>query len=90
VTKPLKNSIGLIYGMYALAFWQSQLCPRWLSKFVVNQSSRFTVAFSNVPGPIKPVFWEAKEPGKPKLKIVNKTMKTYVIVAGKLGLNIAC
>ena len=57
VTKKIKGSTSLIYGMYALAFWQSQLLPRWFSKYVIEQSQKFTVAFSNTPGPIKPVFW---------------------------------
>ena len=30
VTKALKGSFGLIYGVYALTFWSVKLLPRWL------------------------------------------------------------
>ena len=64
VTNKVKNSMSLIYGMYALAFWQSQLFPRWVSKFILLFSSqKFTVAFSNTPGAIKPVYWTNFEGG---------------------------
>lgn len=35
-TKSLKGSMGLIYGIYALAFWSSQLLPRWMAQTSVN------------------------------------------------------
>ena len=49
-------------------------------------SKKFTLAFSNVPGPIKPYFYYG--PDGRKIKTLQSA--TYMITAGKIGLNINC
>lgn len=47
-------------------------------------SEKFTIAFSNTPGPIKPFIYETPEGTGRTLK-----SQTYIMVAGKCGLNVA-
>ena len=55
VTKHLKGSISTIYAMYALTYWTNTLLPRFMPWATVEQESeKFSLAFSNTPGPIKP------------------------------------
>lgn len=57
-TAYLKGSLSFLYGMYALAYWSNAVCPRFMPKFTVDtESKKFTAAFSNTPGPIKPFFY---------------------------------
>ena len=54
VTKALKSSMGFIYGVYTISFWSALLCPKFVTKNNVEMiSDRFTIGFSNTPGPIK-------------------------------------
>ena len=64
VTKALKGSFGLIYGVYAMSFWSVKLLPRWICHAGVEYSSRkFSVAFSNTPGPVKSFKYRHPETG---------------------------
>lgn len=51
-----------------------------------EQSDKITIGFSNTPGPIKPFFYVTKA-GQ---KIFCESSSTYLILAGKIGVNIAC
>lgn len=54
VTKKIKQSVGYLYSAYALTFWCTLLGPRQIPRlFLHNAAMGFTMAFSNVPGPIK-------------------------------------
>ena len=58
VTKPLKNSLSLVYCLYASTYWSGILLPRFLpSKILESVTSKYTIGFSNTPGPIKPFFY---------------------------------
>jgi len=61
--------------------------PRFLTLFsLINLSQKFTLAFSNTPGPIKP-FLYCDEKGS-RVRTIQSS--TYMIVSGKVGLNVAC
>ena len=77
-----------VYASYASAFYSNMILPRTISRRVVDQvTPQFLLAFSNVPGPIKPMYYENPE----------KTIKYYCVrsnsffnCAGKVGLSIVC
>ena len=55
MTKDLKGKYPYIVASYVLSYWSSLLSPRFLPRLVLHESSlRFTLAFSNTPGPVKP------------------------------------
>lgn len=86
-TNKIKGSLSYIYAMYAMAFWSNILLPRFLPKKTVEElSHKFTAAFSNTPGPIKPFhYYDSK-----RKKIRTISSGTYITTSGKVGLNIAC
>jgi len=58
VTKFLKESMALVYAMYALTFYANIFCPRIIPLLSADSTSKkFTMAFSNTPGPIKPFLY---------------------------------
>jgi len=80
----LRNTMSLFYGVYALSFWSTLLFPRWLvTNQLIQISGKFTMAFSNTPGPIKPFFYKHPESG---IIMKNLTSQSYLMVAGDLGL----
>lgn len=83
VTEQLKNTMGLIYGVYAISFWSALFLPRLVSNMtVLGVSKKYTIGFSNTAGPIKPFSYECPETGK---IIENVSSQTYIITAGNLG-----
>lgn len=87
-TKCLKSSMTLVYALYLLGSWSSRLMPRSIVKrFTSEQSDKFSIGFSNTPGPIKPFFYYDKATDRDVFQMYSAT---YVILAGKIGLNIAC
>lgn len=84
VTKSLKNSMGLVYGTYALSFWGNKLFPRSLVRHTtVSMSDKFTIALSNTPGAIKQFKYLDKETGE---VMHNLSSRSYIIIAGHLGM----
>ena len=84
VTKQLRNSIGHIYAVYAISFWSTMVLPRALIYNTISSvSKKWTMAFSNTPGPIKPFFFKNPNTGE---VIRNLTSQSYLVVAGKLGM----
>ena len=72
--------------MYALTFYSNILFPRIFPYMTVDYvSKKFTMSFSNTPGPIKPFLYSDLAGNK------TSTVKssTYVNVAGNLGFNCA-
>ena len=85
-TKCLKNSMSLVYALYSLNFWSNVFLPRsFVKSFVQGASDKFSIGFSNTPGPIKPFFY--RHEGR---NIFQMYSATYLIIAGKIGLNLAC
>lgn len=83
VTKALKGSFGLIYGVYAVTFWTVKLLPRWIcSQYVEECTQKFSVGFSNTPGPIKSFIY--KHPDR-ESKIKTVSSQSYIMVGGRLG-----
>ena len=73
--------------MYAISFWTNSLLPRFLPKYTVETFSKMcTIAFSNTPGPIKPFFYYNSAGGA--IRCISS--QNYMLVMGKLGLNLAC
>lgn len=82
VTAPLKNSIPMVYTSYILTRLGSRIMPKiFARKMVSNTSRKFTLAFSNLPGPIKPIFYfnEKQE------KIFVEWSQNYMMAAGEMG-----
>ena len=78
--------MALVYAMYALTFYANLFCPRILPFMSVeNTSKKFTMAFSNTPGPIKPFLYS--DSAGNKLRTLQS--RTFVNVAGVLGFNLA-
>lgn len=56
LTKALKSKFPAMYASYALSFWGVFLTPRSLPRLAVHKATMlFTCAFSNTPGPTKPL-----------------------------------
>lgn len=86
-TKKLKNSMSFVYACYAMGFWSNILFPKIVPRLMVDiLSNKYTISFSNTPGPIKPFFYYNREGGK----IRTIASHVYVIVPGKIGVNVAC
>ena len=58
VMKKLKTNFLMVYAAYAFLFYTNLVSPRSLARRVIDgMSPRFTMGFSNLPGPIKPLFY---------------------------------
>jgi hypothetical protein len=58
VTNLIKGNMSFVYGIYAISYLSNMILPRLIPKLTMNSiSNKFTLAFSNVPGPIKPFFY---------------------------------
>lgn len=64
VTKALKGALVEIYANYALSFWSAKLFPRAFCRQTIEDvSDKFTLAFSNTPGPLKPFIYKSPKTG---------------------------
>ena len=85
VSKKIKNSMGLIYSTYANSKLFYGILPRIIPlELLTALSTSITLAFSNIPGPIKPVYFYA-ENGE---KVTGLWGQQHMIVAGKVGFGI--
>ena len=76
--------MGVLYAMYALSFWANKIAPRSISRSMcVSLSDKFTIALSNTPGAIKQFQYEDKKTG---MQIHNQSSRSYVMVAGNIGM----
>lgn len=58
VTKVLKNNFFQIYTMYALTLIMNSVSPNFVPRQLINNiTNKITLGFSNVPGPIKPMYY---------------------------------
>jgi len=54
VTSKLKSQAAYIYSSYFITYWTTVFGARFMPRLVLhNTSMKFTMAFSNVPGPVK-------------------------------------
>ena len=87
VTKRLKTSIGYIYTSYFITQLVNIIGPKFLPRIFLHEASmKFTMSFSNTPGPIKPFYFEESK-GQ---KSFGRWCQSYVMVAGRVGLNVSC
>jgi hypothetical protein len=82
VTASLRSSFAEIYATYALSFYSTLFMPHWvLNWFIGHATLPYTLAFSNTPGPLKPVV----DRGKKSIKMVG-----YILPSGYTGIGISC
>ena len=78
----------MTYGTYALTFYSNSLSPKSLVRRVIDTvSPNFTMGFSNLPGPIKNLYYENRA-GTDKYFAVQS--HTYIVVSGYVGMGIIC
>ena len=74
-----------IYTSYTMSHYSAKFLAGAITKWgMENVSEKFTVAFSNTPGPIKPFIYDCDK------TIMTNSLVSYVMVPGRLGLNISC
>ena len=87
----LKNTIFNFftkYAAYAIMFYSNMLSPRSAVRRTIDtMSPNFTMGFSNLPGPIKPLFYYNL---KGDSKYYAEQSHTYIIPSGYIGLGIIC
>ena len=82
VTACLRNAFGEVYATYAASFYSTMFLPHnILDMFIAKSSIPFTLAFSNTPGPIKPI----RDGDK-----ISRQMISYIVPSGFTGIGIAC
>lgn len=73
--------------MYALTFYSNIFLPKIIPYFAINDvSKKYTMSFSNTPGPIKPFLYSDSAGNK----IKTLQSQSYVNVPGNIGFNLAC
>lgn len=83
VTKLLRGAMTEIYANYALSFWSGKLVPRIFTLNAIEEvSDKFTLAFSNTPGPLKPFIYRNPCTGN---IVKNISSQSYLMTAGRLG-----
>lgn len=87
----LKNNFFnflMTYGTYAFTFYSNSLAPRSISRrFIDMVSPSFTMGFSNLPGPIKPLYYDNSDKS---VKYYALASHTYIVVSGFVGVGIIC
>jgi hypothetical protein len=62
VTSRLRNGLGEVYAAYAATWYGSMFAPKWLlSWFSVFSTKPYTLAFSNLPGLLKPIVFDGRK-----------------------------
>jgi len=61
----MKKSYPTIYASYAFGFWSGKLLPRLFNYQSIEQvTKKFTIGFTNTPGPVKPFVYTDKHTGE--------------------------
>jgi hypothetical protein len=85
LTKELKSKFIITYAQFLTTYLSQFLVPRCISAFVVDQvTRRYTLAFSNTPGAIKPLYFINKKGEKVSLV----WSYTSMVTPGYFGLQI--
>ena len=88
VTKKIKSTFAYVYASYALTYWTTMFAPRFFPRiFMHTASMKFSLAFSNTPGPIKPLKITNPKTGG---RIDGVWCMPYVMVAGRVGMSVSC
>ena len=62
VTAALKGSFLEIYATYIVQRMSNAIIPKTFPRRIIDiMSSKFTLGFSNVPGPIKPMYYKSPD-----------------------------
>jgi hypothetical protein len=78
----------MIYGTYALTFYMNSISPRSVTRRVVDKvTPNFTLGFSNLPGPIKNMYYENQDKSQ---KYYALSSQTYIVTSGFVGIGIIC
>ena len=86
-TKTLKSSFSYIVASYSLFLWGALLLPKFIPRIVMsNQTQKFTMAMSNLPGPIKEFPVSSKNNDK---KMYAVSSIPYIMPVGRIGICIA-
>ena len=76
------------YATYASTFYANSVAPHSATRRVIDTvSPNFTMGFSNLPGPIKPFYYENLAGTE---KFFAMQSHTYIIVSGFVGVGIIC
>lgn len=85
VTKSLKSEAAYVYSSFFLTYLTTIFAPRFIPRVVLHDASmKFTLAFSNTPGPVKPWYFINKLGEKCYAKWCN----VCVCIAGRVGLSV--
>lgn len=88
VTKKIKSTFAYVYASYALTYWTTMFAPRFIPRvFMHTASMKFSLAFSNTPGPIKAFKISNPRTGG---RIDGTWCLPYVMVAGRVGMTVSC
>ena len=75
-----------VYASYAFTFYGQMILPRAFSETLVDTiSPKFLLGYSNIPGPIKPLFYESEDK---KRRHYCVSSQVYMICSGKVGLSV--
>ena len=86
--KNVKENYLAVYASYASAFYSNMILPRVFTSALVDKvTSNFMLGFSNVAGPIKPMFYENEN--KTKKYYCNKST-SFFNCSGNVGTSICC
>lgn len=87
----LKNNFFnflMTYGTYAFTFYSNTIAPRSISRRIIDYvSPNFTMGFSNLPGAIKPLYYENVDKTE---KYFAVSSHSYIVVTGFVGVGIIC
>ena len=87
VTSRLKSQVAYIYSSYFITYWTTIFAARFVPRVVLhNTAMKFTMGFSNVPGPVRP--WYRKNSKGDKC--FGEWCQTYVAIAGRVGMCVSC
>ena len=76
------------YGNYALTFYTNSISPRSVARRVIDTvSPSFTMGFSNLPGPIKNLYYDNRDKTDKYFAVQSHT---YIVVSGYVGMGIIC
>lgn len=86
--KNVKENYLAVYASYASAFYSNMILPRAFTSMVVDKvTSKFLLGFSNVAGPIKPLYYENVD--KSKRYYCGKST-SFFNCSGNVGMSICC
>lgn len=87
----LKNNFFnflMTYGTYAFTFYSNSVAPKSISRRIIDLvSPSFTLGFSNLPGPIKPFYYENHDKSERYYAVASHS---YIVVSGYVGLGAIC